>query len=663
MGEEATTKRTLTSTKATPIHVFFPGWRFVAFQVAFHRDQNDSMSVLHLFVTAWQDFRRAWSRLLAVHVVYQLAAFALLTPLVGVALRVFVSFSGDTVVADQDILFFVLSPIGIVALVVLAAASIAIVAVEQAALMTIGFGTVRKQNVGLMDALWLAARHSESILRLTARLVIRVLLIASPFLAATAVVFLWLLSEFDINFYLSERPSEFWTAGVLIGAILLACAVVLVPRLVGWVYALPIHLFEEPRPSRAIAASEQQCQGHKRTVTLVLLGWAGASALVSTVTFGAVGAVARFVVPRVQGSIGLLVLVVGGVTVTLGAVNVMVTLFQSSFIALLIARLYDQLGSSETVSVPDAAGNRAAGLRLQFSSRTLLVGLVAAAALSGLVGYWLVDGVRMNDDVLVIAHRGAAGRAPENTLASVRAAIEDSADLVEIDVQETADGELVVIHDSDFMKIGGVNLKVRDASFAEARAIDIGSWFAPEFSAERIPTLTEVLELAKGAARVDIELKYYGHDERLEERVVTIVEAADMASDVVIMSLKRQGIQKVRELRPDWTIGLLTATAIGDLTRTDVDFLAVHSSLAVPRFINRAHAAGKDVYVWTVNDPAHMSRMVSRGVDGLITDEPALARQVLTERANLSSVERLLLEVAFFLGAVPAEPPATEDLE
>ena len=621
------------------------------------------MSILCLFATAWQDFRAAWSKLLAVHLVHQLAAFALLTPLVGMALVAFVSLSGDTVVTDQDILLFVLSPVGIVALIVVAATSIAVVAVEQAALMTIGFGTLRRQDVRLADALWLAARRFESILRLTTRLVIRVLLVATPFLAGAAAVFLWLLSEFDINYYLSERPSELWTAGILIGAILLIGASVLVPRLISWAYALPILLFEELRPAQAIAASELRSRGHRHWVTLVLLGWVGVSALMGTVTFAVVGGLARFVVPRVQGSIGVLALVMGGVALAMGSANLIVTLFQSSFFALVITRLYDRLAGSETVSVPVEASTRATRRRLPLSSTTLLAGLVAATMLSGLVGYWLVDGVRMEDDVLVIAHRGAVGRAPENTLASMRAAIEDGADFVEIDVQETADGEVVVIHDRDFMKIGGVNLKVWNASFSEARAIDIGSGFGPEFHAERIPTLTEVLELVKGAGRVAIELKYYGHDERLEERVVGLVEEAEMASDVVIMSLKQQGIQKIRELRPAWTIGLLTATAIGDLTRIDVDFLAVHGGLATPRFVNRAHAAGKDVYVWTVNDPVHMSRMVSRGVDGLITDEPALAGRVLSERANLSSVERLLLEAAFFLGAVPAEPPATEDLQ
>ncbi len=94
----------------------------------------------------------------------------------------------------------------------------------------------------------------------------------------------------------------------------------------------------------------------------------------------------------------------------------------------------------------------------------------------------------------------------------------------------------------------------------------------------------------------------------------------------------------------------------------DAHFLAVHAGLATPRFVRRAHAAGKDVYVWTVNDPVNMFWMISRGVDGVITDEPALGRTVLTRRADMTAIERLLLEAAFWLGAVPDEPPPESDV-
>ena len=102
-------------------------------------------------------------------------------------------------------------------------------------------------------------------------------------------------------------------------------------------------------------------------------------------------------------------------------------------------------------------------------------------------------------------------------------------------------------------------------------------------------------------------------------------------------------------------MGLLTAVAAGDLTRADADFLAVNTQLATHDFVRRAHENGKSVHVWTLNDPVTMSTMISRGADNLITDHPALARQVLDERAALSPVERLLIELAFLFGVVPAE--------
>ena len=271
-----------------------------------------------------------------------------------------------------------------------------------------------------------------------------------------------------------------------------------------------------------------------------------------------------------------------------------------------------------------------------------VIGLIAAGA--------ALDRIQTRDDIQIIAHRGAAGARPENTLASVRKAIEDKADWIEIDVQETADGEVVVIHDSDFMKLSGRNLKIWDATLQDLAQIDIGSWFDPAYAAERTPTLAQVLDIARNRAKVLVELKYYGHDVDLEARTARVIEQAGMADQVAIMSLKYPAIQKMREIRPDWRTGVLAATAVGNITRLDGDFVAVNVHQVGPRLLSAAKAAGKDVYAWTVNDPLEMSAMISLGVDGIITDEPALARQVLIERASMSSPERLLLLVAERLG-------------
>jgi glycerophosphoryl diester phosphodiesterase len=330
-----------------------------------------------------------------------------------------------------------------------------------------------------------------------------------------------------------------------------------------------------------------------------------------------------------------------------------VNLLSTTTFAVILFTLYRHHGSAGDLTglkISQTTG-RERGLRITRGRLIVagVVGLVAAVA----AGVVALRTVRLDDDVEIIAHRGASKAAPENTMAAVKQAIADGADWVEIDVQETCDGEVVVFHDSDFMKLAGVNLKIWDATMADLKKVDVGTWFAPEFQDERVPTLAQVLDACRGKAGVNIELKYYGHDEQLEQRVVDIVEAHDMASEVAVMSLKADAVKKMRALRPKWTVGLLMSVSAGDLKNIDADFLAVNASFVDRAFVRAAHATDKQVAVWTVNDAPTMSSMISRGVDGLITDKPALARSVLAQRAQMSPAERLLLGVAGLLGTEP----------
>lgn len=300
---------------------------------------------------------------------------------------------------------------------------------------------------------------------------------------------------------------------------------------------------------------------------------------------------------------------------------------------------------------PHKHHERGVGLRMT-PARVFIVGIVGVIV-AVTVGAVTVSTVQLDDNTQIMAHRGSSAVAPENTLAAIKQAIEDGADWVEIDVQETADGEVVVFHDSDFMKLAGKELKIWDATMADLKDIDVGSWFAPRFKNERVPTLGQVLVECKGRIGVNIELKYYGHNKRLEQRVVEIVEQHGMASDVVVMSLKIDAVEKMKSIRPNWKVGLLMSVSAGGLENLDVDFLAVNADFVNRRFVRSAHDLDREVYVWTVNDAASMSAMMTRGVDSIITDKPALGRAVLNQRAKLSAPERLLLELAGTLGVVP----------
>jgi glycerophosphoryl diester phosphodiesterase len=591
--------------------------------------------------------RKYWRVFLLVHLLFTLLGITLLTPLFGGILQGLVSLSGAAAVADQDIARLLLTPLGLVSAVFLVALFLAIAGLEIGALQTVAQAARHSLQVTALEAAGYVLRRAVSVLRLTLGLTLRVLVYLVPYVLAVGAVAWFLLSEHDINYYLAQRPPEFLYALLVAGLCTLVLIWLLGRRLLGWSLIMPLVLFAGTRPEAAFRESEALTAGNLSSCLRGLASW-----LLVAVVLGLLPAL--FLNLSTGAIVGLgiqsldrLVLLLGFTAALWSVLGFFVVAVNLGLLTMTIAGLYAESGGRTEVSAFDRALHQGAQRRTP-RVLGLLLGLLAAAGLLG--GAALLGNVSLEDRTLIVAHRGAAGTAPENTLAAVEQALVDGADWVEIDVQETRDGQVVVVHDSDFMKLAGNPLKVWDGDLAEIREIDVGGWFDSRFAGERVPTLQEVLAAVRGRARLVIELKYYGHDQQLEQRVVDIVESMDMADQVAIMSLKLAGIQKLQAIRPDWPAGLLAATAVGDLSRLDVDFLAVNQNMANPAFIERVHKSGKELFVWTVNDGLSLSRWMSMGVDGVITDEPALARNILAQRSELSSGERLLLSLAALFG-------------
>ncbi len=586
--------------------------------------------------------RVTWQPMLALNLAYAALSFFLLASLPGMLTRGLIRLSGQTALADQDIAYFLLTPFGMASMTLVVAVMIAISALAQTSMMFIGI-TNETRRMGAREALLFAAARVLPILSFSVRLVARVVLIVAPFLAIAVAIAWLMITQHDINYYLTVRPPAFWVTAFAAGTLAFAMLTILVSKLLSWSLALPLVLFGDISPERSFAQSEQLTQGERTFVLGVLAVWALAGLVLATVALMFVQRLGTWLVPYFNQELSYLVVVLGALVALWAVLNFFATSFSSATFALAIVELSDKLGvpvaSGESLASPLLVERR--GWKLTGSRIVLL--LITGTLIAAITGTWLLESTRMNDDVVIAAHRGAAGKAPENTLAAVRQAIADGAAWIEIDVQETRDGAVVVVHDSDFMKLADVELKVWDGTLEQIRAIDVGSWFSPEFVGEQVPTLREVLEEARDKALVLIELKHYGHARKLEQRVVDIVEAADMVSQVSIMSLEFESIEKVRALRPDWTIGLVSATAIGHLSEFDADFLAVNLGMADASFLRAAHQTGKQVFVWTVNDPVSVSRVVSLGVDGVITDEPEMARRVLDDRADMNPAQRLLM--------------------
>jgi glycerophosphoryl diester phosphodiesterase len=590
-------------------------------------------------------FRANWRQFLVIHAVVSAIVFILLAPLAALSLHLAVALSGDAALSDQDILFFLMKPTGLISLLIVASAFSIVIFLEHAALLAVAWYSEENWPVTSVWLLRLLGRRSAALFGLAARILLRILLTLFPFLLLLLVVYTSLLSEYDINFYLSRKPPEFLQAVVMGGLIVIALVFVLMRQFIGWVFCLPLLLINGLSPVQAMSRSREAVMGQRLQIGAWLAAWLVSSLLVAAAITGLMGLAGNLLVPFAVASFRKLLLVLSMLSLLAAVLNFALTWISNSILSILIVVLFKARGIGQNVNTPPGEGDVRFLVRF-FSRRNLVWALVAGIVISVLTVNGLLGRVLMEDRTEIMAHRGASAMAPENTIAAVRAAIAAGAHWVEIDVQETVDGEIVVIHDSDLKKIAGQPIKIAESTLAELQSYDIGSWFDPGFSDQRIPTLQQILELCKDRIGVNIELKYYGGERRLEESVAEITEAAGMQNQVLVMSLSYSGIQRMRELRPGWTLGLLSSVAVGKLIELDIDFLALNARSASAARIRKTQDRAKRLMVWTVNDAPGMSSMISRGADVIITDEPALALSVLKQRTNLEPAQRFLLYLA-----------------
>ena len=581
-----------------------------------------------------------WLPLIAAHAFVRVFVSSIMVPVVGIGLTVTLLASDQAALTDQDIARFLFTPAGAIGAVVL----ISLLLVAIVLVVVIATAILRQGTQKPLAALKLAARFAiysaPRLLPFMARFIVKLLIIVLPFLAIGGAIAFFFLTEHDINYYLAERPPEFLTAVLLIGATLLVLLAVLIPKLCGWAIALHLSLFGSEAPARSFEQSQTLMKGYRVSMVFQLAVWFG----IRMLAVGLVGIIAAWVITKIAGwqpdnlRVVAIALLLGGLVYAI--TNALINAVSNGALAKILNTEFDRSTAGQTAPLDTMLSSQ----KMIWVRPKLLVGGVAILSFLSL-GTGGVFLARMNQtaEAEIIAHRGAAALAPENTMASVLRALQDGTDWIEIDVQENANGDVIVAHDSDFMKAASDPTKVWDITNEVLGSLDVGSWFDESYSEERVPLLMDVLEAARDKAKVVIELKYYGHDEDLERRVIDIVEAAEMADQISTMSLKYPAVQKMRELRPDWRTGVLAATFIGNINNLEGDFLALNQSQITARVVQNADAAGKDVYAWTVNDALSISRMLWVGVDGLITDDPAFARKTVKAYNELSVFERVML--------------------
>ncbi len=222
--------------------------------------------------------------------------------------------------------------------------------------------------------------------------------------------------------------------------------------------------------------------------------------------------------------------------------------------------------------------------------------------------------------MLRVGHRGAGAYAPENTLASLKKAIENGVDAIELDVRKTKDGKLVVIHDADVKRTTKGEGLVSELTLAQFKG------FSSE-GGEKIPTLAEALDFLDKKVTVLIELKEAG----IEEEVISIVQARGLEKNVVIISFLEEALKRVRELNKSVQTGLIYAkhsNPVKAALELKANYLVALYRFTHTATMQKAHENGLKIIIRTINTQQEAQEYAKKGVDGIASDKPDILKGI-----------------------------------
>ena len=589
----------------------------------------------------WQIIRQNWKNILLFELLYRGITTSVYMRLVSRGIRLALRAAGYSYLTPANIGNFLIRPVTLLIFAAVAFVGILILSLETAGLITAFQGSAYYQKLTPLHILWggLQKLKDEMIKcnwRLPLFLTVQYLLIHLPFIMRAIVRYK------PANFIFQELKKQPVAVAFLV-VLLIFGILAVIPR------SLTAYgcMIEQKHFHSGVVRSWQMTHKRKWKISSLAMFWELAVILFAVAVYAAsVCAAALCVVRFSRQNLAMAVLLSSADRLETGIIYLASMLATVAVYAALSVAYY-QYGNRRFHTERWDFGYPARG---SMNRRTMAVILTAVVGVGLFYIYDLVrNGSELSEELLIeteiTAHRGSSRTAPENTIPAIEAAVEEMADSVEIDVQMTADGVVVLGHDASLKRVAGVNRSIASMTFEELEKLDVGSWFSSEYAGTRIPSLSEVLELCSQKTSLNIEIKYVGKNSELPEKTAEMVREYGMENQCVITSTNLSYLKRVKEALPEIRTGYIISAAYGNFySSEDVDFISIRSGFVTSALMQNAHEQGKAVYAWTVNTKSELERLTLLGVDGIITDRPVLAREIVyREEATESLFEYLKL--------------------
>ena len=314
----------------------------------------------------------------------------------------------------------------------------------------------------------------------------------------------------------------------------------------------------------------------------------------------------------------------------------------------LTSKFFEDIDSSDNVILPERSGSKLSSpVRAVIMCGTVVSGLLLNLSyVKALYKGNISLNVGILSDTQITAHRGFSKVAPENTKYAFEAAVDSPADYIELDVQLTSDGKLVVFHDLTIDRTTDGKGKLSGYTYDELQKYSAGSWFSSggEFDDARIMLLSDVLALVDGKKLMNIEIKDAGEPVRTAEATVAVIQEYGIEDSCYVTSFSYPALRRVKQLDPTIKTGIIAnvSTIMAFSQMNNVDALSMNYLFVNQTVVNNAHQNGKRIFVWTVDRPAYIRRMVSMGVDNIITNRPDKAAEIIYSNSSGETVLNVL---------------------
>lgn len=591
--------------------------------------------------------------LLVFELLYKFASMAVFKPLLTGVMKLALKAQGLSYLSDETIGTFIRSPLTWFFLLLIVLGMAFFTLFDICCIITCIHASFRKQAMPLLALMRKGLKTSLRVIYQRNIVMILYLLIIIPM--THALVISGYITKFTVpQFIVDYIMSHTWLAILYIGF-----WIYIGLRSFHWIYSLHYFCLENCNFKQARKRSWKLQKNHYWTDLIIVLGW---SAACIGIYYGVILS-GSWLVSRVNQALPtqdlFSSLTLSGISLLMDVCGALFFCFDLPLFFICISLLFYYRKAAAGERIPRVFRDLDNAYRItntrwvkkiyMYRKRIIALSIVVVIGVNFAYNFADRRGVLhmgLDNPVEVTAHRGYSAVYPENTIPAFKGAIQVGADWAELDVQQTADGEVIVMHDSNLKRTTGLDKEVWQVTWDEIKDLDNGSWFDKKYQTVRIPTLEEVLKVCRGKIHLNIEIKPSGHDKDLEEQVAKLLKKYHIRDTCVVSSLKYDSLRKIKQADDSIETVYITSVSYGNFTDLEyADGYSVESTLLSKGFVNKAQKAGKQIYVWTVNSEERLEKVVGMGIDNVITDDPVMAKELIYEQEHSTFWDRYVKQL------------------